>query len=440
MRAFVRQIPISIIFIAIIILSCSSKLHAQADIYIRGAGKLIPIALPRLCKQQGDSQAVSEIPKIVAKDLELSGFFEVISPDSYIEAPGKCGGPEGVTYTDWSVLGTEGLVRGEVSSNGNRLSIRMYLYEVQKRAMVLGKEYEGDIGQVNKIAHKFANEVMKHFTGEIGPFGTQVAFSSKIGRFKELFVMGMDGSDIRQLTNDRGLALSSSWSGDGSHLLYTTYRLRVPDIFKINVASRAITQITRNDILELGAKYPNGMSSGDFITSTTTGRDSDIVILNQSGGIAKKLTGANGAIDLSPEYSPDNSKIVFCSNRAGGPQIYTMNSDGSNAKRISFVSSNYCTSPAWSPKGDKIAYVCRADSGFNIFVSRSDGSEPMQLTSNGSNEDPDWSPEGRYLIFSSTQGGGGVFNLWLMRDDGSSPKQITKSRGGDSEPSWGPIS
>ena len=428
-----------IIFVlaAIINLIQIADLQAQTDIYIRGAGKLIPIALPQLCVQSGQTSSDREIPKIITRDLDLSGYFEVISPDAYLEAPGKCAGPDAVVYTDWSVIGAEGLVRGVVSSDGSGgFTVRMYLYDVQKRTMVLGKEYQGDSSLTKKIAHKFANEVLKYYTGETGPFGTQISFSSRVGRFKELMVMDMDGGDIRQLTNDRGLAISSSWKPDGTGLLYTSYRNRTPDLFSINLLSRSINQITKNDVLELGGKYKKGQNDGTILLSTTNGRDSDVILVGQDGSLIKKITPPNGSIDVSPEWSPDNSRIAFCSNRGGGPQIYTMNSDGSNVKRISFVSSNYCTSPSWS-KNDKIAFVCRADAGFNIFVANADGTQPMQLTSSGNNEDPDWSPDGRYMVFASTAKGG-VFNLALMRDDGSNFKRLTNGRGGDFEPAWGP--
>jgi TolB protein len=115
-----------------------------------------------------------------------------------------------------------------------------------------------------------------------------------------------------------------------------------------------------------------------------------------------------------------------------------MGIDGSNPRRISFVNSNYCTSPAWAPSGDKIAFVCRADGNFQMFVSDVNGDNVLQLTSSGSNEDPDFSPDGRYLTFSSSYFGGG-YNIAIMRTDGTSIKQVSKARGGDFEPTWGPL-
>lgn len=423
-------------FLLFINLLFATLAAAQTDIYIRGSARLIPIALPQLCLQGGDTTAQKEIPQTIQRDLDLSGYFEVLDPTSYIETPGKCGGPESVVYSDWSVIKADGVVRGIVTASGGGVRVQMYLHDVGKQGVVLGKEYEGTFGDINKIAHRFANEIMKYYTGEYGPFGTQIAFSTRVGRFKELAVMDMDGSNIRQLTNERALAVSSSWSPDGNRLVYTSYRSRVPDLFTIDVFSRKVNQITRSSQMELGAKFTK--DGGSILTSVTDGLKSNLLFVGLDGTILRKITDSPGLIDVSPHWSPDYSQIIFCSNRAGGPQIYTMGADGSGVKRVSFVSSNYCTSPAWSPKGDKIAFVCRADGGFNLFVSNPDGSNPLQLTSIGSNEDPDWSPDGRYLAFASTLGKGSSFSLALIRADGSNIKQLTTSRGGDFQPAWGP--
>lgn len=247
--------------------------------------------------------------------------------------------------------------------------------------------------------------------------------------------MDMDGSNLTQLTSERGLALSSAWDPSGTKLVYTSFRNRVPDLFLLDVASKSSRQITKTTELEVGAHFLN---EGQILASRTEGAESDIVLLDLEGNLVRKLTPANRAIDVSPVPSPDGSRVAFCSNRGGGPQIYTMGIDGSNAQRVSFVSSNYCTSPAWSPTGDKIAYVCRADGNFQLFVSDPDGSNAVQLTSMGTNEDPEFSPDGRYLVFSTSSFGDGR-SIAIMRTDGSNLKQVAKSRGGDYEPAWGPL-
>jgi TolB protein len=116
-----------------------------------------------------------------------------------------------------------------------------------------------------------------------------------------------------------------------------------------------------------------------------------------------------------------------------------MSSNGSGIKRISYVSSNYCTSPTWSPTGEKVAYVCRAEGNFQLFVSNADGSNAQQLTTYGSNEDPSWSPDGRYIVFASTFGRARIFNLAMIKSDGTNLKQLTFSGNGYTDPSWGPV-
>ncbi len=426
-----------LLFSALCVLAAPAVALAQTDLYIRGAGRLIPIALPKLCNPGEDKGPEAEIPKIIARDLELSGFFEVLDPKGYIETPGKCGDPEATAFSDWTVIGAEGLVKGEIDFDGSDLSAKLYLLDVQRGAKVVAKQYtDADPEEARVIAHKFANEIMRYYTGAPGPFGSRISFSSRVGRFKELFVMDMDGSNIRQLTTERGLALSSSWDPSGTELVYTSFRNRVPDLFILDVDSKSSRQLTRSTELEVGAHYLN---SNEVLVSKTEGSDSDIVLLNLDGKVIRKLTPPNRAIDVSPVPSRDGSQVAFCSNRGGGPQIYVMGSDGSNAHRVSFVSSNYCTSPAWSPAGDdKIAYVCRADGNFQLFVSNPDGSNAVQLTSSGTNEDPEFSPDGRYIVFSSSSFGDGR-SIAIIRTDGSNLKQVARSRGGDFEPAWGPI-
>ncbi len=427
---------LSIVVVCVVVFGIETA-AAQTDIFIRGSGRLFPIAVPQLCLETGGTTANKDISTAIGRDLDLSGYFQVLDPGGYIETPGKCSPNQEFAYSDWSVIGAEGLVKGVVRYDGTTLRVQLYLHDVPRQKVVLGKEYEGDISQASRMAHKFANEIMKFFTGEYGVFGTQISFSSRVGRFKELFVMDMDGSNIRQLTNDRSLSVSSSWNSLGTKLVYTSYRRGIPDLFLVDLASRAVSQITRTAAMEVGPKFTRDGSG--FLTSVANGSQTDIVRMSGAGAVLKRLTPADGTINVSPDLSPDGNQIAFVSNRSGGPQIYVMSAEGGEARRISFMNSNYCTSPAWSPKGNRIALVCRADGGFQLYTVSPDGSEPLQLTSGGDNEDPDWSPDGRYLVFATTFGRGYATSLALMRDDGSNMRALTKGRVADSEPDWGPL-
>lgn len=409
---------------------------AQTDLRVSGPQAGFPIAVPQFCDQGGGAPYNQKIPETIAKDLDLSGFFNVLNPSSFVETPGKCYGPDGPSFSDWSVVGAEGLVHGNISGSGDSIKLELFLYDVQQqrgKGPVLGKRYEAAGHDYLTVAHRFANDVIKFFTGTPGIFGAQIAFVSRVGRFKEIFSMGLDGSDLRQLTNDRGLALSPSFSANGDSIVYTSYRTRTPELYIMSSNGSNQRQLTTRPGLEIGGKFlPDG--SGVVSAASYDGM-SQIVQWDMRGNISRRITNS-GAIDVSPSLSPDGRQVAFTSNRGGGPQIYISSITGADAHRVSYTSSTYCTSPAWSPKGDKLAFVCIAG-GQELFVANADGSAPVQLTFAGNNEEPAWSPDGRYILFSGDAGQRGRKNLYLLPLHTGVPKQLTFSRSEDSQPTWG---
>ena len=72
--------------------------------------------------------------------------------------------------------------------------------------------------------------------------------------------------------------------------------------------------------------------------------------------------------------------------------------------------------------------------GFHIYAINPDGSGDTRLTSEGSNEHPRWSPDGRFITFSSKRGGKEA--IYLMRADGSGQTKVSRGNAGDSHPTW----
>ena len=67
-------------------------------------------------------------------------------------------------------------------------------------------------------------------------------------------------------------------------------------------------------------------------------------------------------------------------------------------------------------------YVSHLDGNAEIYVINADGSGLTNLTNDPGNDyDPDWSPDGRQIAFSSTRDGN--YEIYVMNADGSEVDQ-----------------
>jgi TolB protein len=407
---------------------------AQVRGTIVGPGaRSYPIAISPLKSEDGSVGEGGRFADIVARDLDLSGLFKVIDRGAYIEDAQRSGvTTDTIDFRDWTTLGALALVKGTIERAGGELVVEARLFDVLEQKQIAGKRYRTGEGDLRRVAHRFADEIMLALTGERGPFDSRIAFASRRqGRFKEIYVMSLDGGDVRAATRERSIVLSPNWSPDGRSLLFTSFHTGNPSLFQIELAGGAPRLVSSQRGLNLGGRWSPG---GRAIAVTLeNGGQTDIALLDPDGRLLRWVT-RDRAIDVSPSWSPDGRSLVFCSDRGGGPQIYVVDADGGEARRVTFKG-NYNTSPAWSPKGDRIAYASRLGRRFQIFTIGTSGSEARQLTdSGGDNEDPAWSPDGRYLIFGSTRDGSSA--IYLSDASGEHQKRLTEQGADDTTPAW----
>jgi TolB protein len=397
-----------------------------------------PIAVPTLKNLGGDQNAAlgQRFAAVLSRDLDLSGYFRVLDPKTFIEDPQSSGLSAGETdFVGWAAIGAQAVVKGGITVTGDTVSVEFRLFDVPGRSEVpqVAKRYSGSRADLPRMAHKAADGILEFLTGERGPFDSTVALVSTGGaRLKDVYRYTFDMDAPARVTDERSIVVTPRWKPDGRALLFTSYRQHQPKLFQVTLASRQVTLLVGGPGMVLdGAWSPDGSR---LAITRDVGGNSEIFVTDAAGQSGRRLTDHWG-IDVSPVWSPDGRRIAFCSARSGGPQIYVMTSDGSGVTRVS-QTGNYNTSPAWSPKGDRLAWTTRTGGIFQVVVASDDGSDARTITSQGSNENPTWGPDGRYLVFSSRRGGRS--HLYFADRDGKTLKQLTRGPGDDTSPAWSP--
>jgi TolB protein len=162
------------------------------------------------------------------------------------------------------------------------------------------------------------------------------------------------------------------------------------------------------------------------------------------------VCGMGGFCNGSPAWSPDGRRIAFT--RASGlveddlihnVGIYVMWADGSHVRQITqrvTTALGEDSDPQWSPNGRKIVFqrfnvrTATPVDGVALWtVTLKTGKErrvtPWELRAG---DTPDWSPDGRRILFHSNVGGPSNVsaNLYTIRPNGRGLRQLTFAEGG----------
>jgi Tol biopolymer transport system component len=185
---------------------------------------------------------------------------------------------------------------------------------------------------------------------------------------------------------------------------------------------------------------------GDNKIAFTSNRDgsAQIYLMNADGTAQARLTN-NEANDEFPKWSPDNTHLLFQSDRdhpfSGSAEIYVMNADGTAQTRLTNnTEDDSC--PVWSPDGNRVAFQSiRNDLYYQVYVMNSDGSNQVNISNSNTNDgQPSWSPDGTKIAFTSERDHPGTPSIYVMNADGSNQTRLTFSAAGirDEQPAWSP--
>src|SRR5262245_35070117 len=209
------------------------------------------------------------------------------------------------------------------------------------------------------------------------PDGLSVAFISTQGGKSQIWVIAMIGGEARPLTSISTEAEGVIWSRDGNWLLFTSKVY--PDCVDEECNQKRLEETTSNSVKaqvieRLLFRHWNEYRSGRY---------THLFVISAQGGKPRDLTP--GPFD-SPTFflgapdgyciSPDGSEVCYTSNRTGSPawttnnDLFVVSGSGGEAKNITQSNLGSDAAPQYSPDGRYIAYTSQARNGYEADLFR----------------------------------------------------------------------
>ncbi len=177
--------------------------------------------------------------------------------------------------------------------------------------------------------------------------GQRLALTLSKDGNSEIYVMNVDGSQLRRITHSWGIDSSPSWAPDSKRIAFVSDRSGTPQIYAATVSGDAAMRLTFQGNYN---QSPAWSPRGDKIAFC--GRDErlvfDLFLVDPDTREIVRLTQDQGNNE-DPAWSPDGRHIVFSSTRTGESKLFIMNADGTNQRLITKQPGSFST-PDWSPR------------------------------------------------------------------------------------------
>ena len=184
------------------------------------------------------------------------------------------------------------------------------------------------------------------------PIPCSVVFDTDRDGNWEVYIMGPDGENPVNLSNNPANDFNPAISPDGKRVAFVSNR------------------------------------------ESEQGGGQNIYVINADGSDLRQLTFQGGSD--GPSWSLDGAMIVYSNN---GDIYFTDAKDGSNPKQVTFTPEED-KEPKWSPDGSKLAWLSGKDGHYNVLISSPDGSNVYPITDNSSIYHVAWTTDGRIFVDS----------------------------------------
>jgi TolB protein len=294
---------------------------------------------------------------------------------------------------------------------------------------------------------------------QVGSGGRLAFISDRDGQHFQIYTMYADGSDVQPLTTDPTDKWDPNWTFGGTQLAFSPDGTRLlyvaaspagngTDLWLINVdgsgAPVNLTAAPGDD------SHPTWCADGSiWFTSLRANNTHQIfttTLADYDNGLRpRNISGThNYPREFDPVLLPEGGcqRLLFVTTLGGQrPQIWRYFLDCPNCYRVVRTEQDLggaAEEPAVSADGLHLAYTRRVGEAAEIMVGEVlNRLVNVQVTDTQANFQPQFSPDGRWLVFTSARDG--QREIYRMAVDGTGQSNLTLLPATDTDPVWQPV-
>lgn len=205
-----------------------------------------------------------------------------------------------------------------------RGKIDVVLYDAKSRKLLrnltrgFSNDYQYLIAQELILGRQLGRDI------SFSPDGNTIAVFAKREKGRSLLLVDVLNGGVREIIDmdDLEQQTSPAFSPDGKTIAFSAWRNGQFDIFFLDLATKAVTSFTHDEVYDGGPTFSPDGRSLVFVSTVANGRKIFRIDLDKPEVRYALTTGDSNEND--PTYSPDGKRLYFTSDRTGPENIFSL--------------------------------------------------------------------------------------------------------------------